>query len=282
MPGCRRCRQPATISEREDRPDARSSTHRRRPRCARGVRHSDDLQRARASATGPAGPWLHDASVRLRFPAAEADRRLRTHGNDSLHAAAWPFRRRATGAAERLLPLRRRRTASVDRRHSGSRRSSAGAAPSGARCSRRSTSGSARAASSPMGRCATSTNGRRASSSSQEASDRRTPTRSRSASATKSMCSGCACEPGEILHADRHGAVIVPPDLARAVPTAAREIAAREARILEVARAPGCTAEKLVAVFAATRRDPLTLRFVRYDCPPGRRFAPARGDDSRR
>jgi hypothetical protein len=42
----------------------------------------------------------------------------------------------------------------------------------------------------------------------------------------------------------------VPPALVHAVPAAAREIAAREARILEVARAPGCTAEKLVAVFA--------------------------------
>lgn len=61
---------------------------------------------------------------------------------------------------------------------------------------------------------------------------------------------GLRVRAGDILHADRHGAVIVPPDLVRAVPAAAREIAAREARILEVARAPGCTAEKLVAVFA--------------------------------
>jgi len=60
---------------------------------------------------------------------------------------------------------------------------------------------------------------------------------------------GLRVRPGDILHADRHGAVVVPPALVRAIPAAAREVAAREARILEVARAPGCTAEKLVAVF---------------------------------
>ena len=60
---------------------------------------------------------------------------------------------------------------------------------------------------------------------------------------------GLRVRPGEILHADRHGAVVVPSALVRAVPAAAREIAAREARILAVARGPACTAEKLVAVF---------------------------------
>ena len=60
---------------------------------------------------------------------------------------------------------------------------------------------------------------------------------------------GLRVRPGDILHADRHGAVVVPPDLVRAVPAAAREVAEREARILAVARGPGCTAEKLVSVF---------------------------------
>ena len=35
-----------------------------------------------------------------------------------------------------------------------------------------------------------------------------------------------------------------------ALPGAARQVAAREARILAVARGSGCTAEKLVAIFA--------------------------------
>jgi hypothetical protein len=37
----------------------------------------------------------------------------------------------------------------------------------------------------------------------------------------------------------------------RDLPAAARQVAAREARILAVARAPGCTAEKLIGVFEA-------------------------------
>ena len=60
---------------------------------------------------------------------------------------------------------------------------------------------------------------------------------------------GLRVHPGELLHADRHGAVIVPPSLVREIPVAARAIMAREARILAVARGHGCTAEKLVAVF---------------------------------
>jgi regulator of RNase E activity RraA len=54
---------------------------------------------------------------------------------------------------------------------------------------------------------------------------------------------------GDLIHADRHGAVIVPPSLVRALPDAARDVAARETRILAVARGPACTAEKLIGVF---------------------------------
>lgn len=66
---------------------------------------------------------------------------------------------------------------------------------------------------------------------------------------TDVMVLGMRVRPGDLIHADRHGAVVVPVALARAVPGAAREVAAREARILEVARGPGCTADKLVGVF---------------------------------
>lgn len=59
---------------------------------------------------------------------------------------------------------------------------------------------------------------------------------------------GLRIQPGDLLHADRHGAVVIPPALVRALPVAAREIAGREARILAVARGPACTAEKLIAV----------------------------------
>jgi regulator of RNase E activity RraA len=61
---------------------------------------------------------------------------------------------------------------------------------------------------------------------------------------------GLRVRPGDLVHADRHGAVVIPPALARDVPAAARAVAAREARILAVARGPACSAEKLIAVFA--------------------------------
>jgi len=60
---------------------------------------------------------------------------------------------------------------------------------------------------------------------------------------------GLRIRPGDLIHADRHGAVIVPQGLVRALPDAAREVAAREARILAVARGPDCTAERLIDVF---------------------------------
>jgi regulator of RNase E activity RraA len=66
---------------------------------------------------------------------------------------------------------------------------------------------------------------------------------------TEVMVLGMRVRPGDLVHADRHGAVVVPQALAKAVPDAARAIAEREARILAVARAPGCTADKLIDVF---------------------------------
>jgi regulator of RNase E activity RraA len=54
---------------------------------------------------------------------------------------------------------------------------------------------------------------------------------------------------GDLVHADRHGAVVVPVEAIRELPAAAQKVARREAAILAVARAPQCTAEKLIAVF---------------------------------
>ena len=61
---------------------------------------------------------------------------------------------------------------------------------------------------------------------------------------------GMTVQDGDVIHADRHGAVIVPIAHARSIARAANDVAAREARVLAVARAPGCTAERLIAVFA--------------------------------
>jgi regulator of RNase E activity RraA len=60
---------------------------------------------------------------------------------------------------------------------------------------------------------------------------------------------GLRIRPGDLIHADRHGAVVIPPEQVRALPEAARQVAAREARILAVARGPDCTAERLIGVF---------------------------------
>ena len=91
---------------------------------------------------GPARPWLHDAAVRLRLPAAEADRRLRAHGNDSLGGAAGSFRRGADGRCGTTTTATS--TPGRARRSSSSRTSTIlrAAARSGARSNRRSTSGS--------------------------------------------------------------------------------------------------------------------------------------------
>ena len=63
------------------------------------------------------------------------------------------------------------------------------------------------------------------------------------------MVLGMRVRNGDIVHADRHGAAVVPAHLVRAIPDAARAVAEREARILAVARGPDCTADKLIAVF---------------------------------
>ncbi|MEO5765951.1 MAG: RraA family protein [Casimicrobiaceae bacterium] len=60
---------------------------------------------------------------------------------------------------------------------------------------------------------------------------------------------GMTVHDGDLIHADRHGAVVVPAALARGVADAARVVAEREAKILAVARGPGCTAERLIDVF---------------------------------
>ena len=60
---------------------------------------------------------------------------------------------------------------------------------------------------------------------------------------------GMTVKDGDLLHADRHGAIVVPVALAKGVADAARIVAEREAKILAVARGPDCTAERLIEVF---------------------------------
>ena len=56
---------------------------------------------------------------------------------------------------------------------------------------------------------------------------------------------GMVVRPGDIIHADVHGAVIVPAEHVKALPGAIEAIARREAVVIKAARTPGFTAAKL-------------------------------------
>jgi regulator of RNase E activity RraA len=58
---------------------------------------------------------------------------------------------------------------------------------------------------------------------------------------------GMAVRSGDLIHADRHGAVVVPVDKIGAMQAAAEGLAAREAKIIAAARAPGATVEQIKA-----------------------------------
>lgn len=58
---------------------------------------------------------------------------------------------------------------------------------------------------------------------------------------------GMRVRDGDLIHADQHGAVVIPPHAAPKLRAAADLIIAREKVIIEAARAPGFTAEKLRA-----------------------------------
>ena len=56
---------------------------------------------------------------------------------------------------------------------------------------------------------------------------------------------GMIVNDGDLVHADRHGAAVIPVDQAREVPKAAAGVAAKEKIVLDVCRGPGFTFEKL-------------------------------------
>jgi regulator of RNase E activity RraA len=58
---------------------------------------------------------------------------------------------------------------------------------------------------------------------------------------------GMAVRNGDLIHADRHGAVVVPTDKIDAMQAAAEGLSAREAKIIAAARAPGVTVEQIKA-----------------------------------
>src|SRR5215471_6656404 len=60
---------------------------------------------------------------------------------------------------------------------------------------------------------------------------------------------GMAVNGGALIHADRHGAVVVPVDKIDAMPAALDGLAKQEARIIAAARTPGATVEAIKAAF---------------------------------
>ncbi len=64
---------------------------------------------------------------------------------------------------------------------------------------------------------------------------------------------GLTVTTNDIVHADRHGAVMVPRQAVRKIPDAADLISRREAKILEAARSPDFDIEKLKAAMAGAR-----------------------------
>jgi len=55
---------------------------------------------------------------------------------------------------------------------------------------------------------------------------------------------------GDIIHADRHGAVVIPPAAVRKIPEAADRIARREKVLLDAAKRPGFSVEELKRALA--------------------------------
>ena len=65
---------------------------------------------------------------------------------------------------------------------------------------------------------------------------------------------GMVVQCGDLVHADRHGAVVIPHGVARDVPAALDLMQRREAVIIEAARGPNPSAEKLKEAYARSAR----------------------------
>ena len=74
---------------------------------------------------------------------------------------------------------------------------------------------------------------------------------------------GMLVRSGDIVHADRHGAVTIPEAVAAKIPAACDLLARKEAVILEMARAPGLQRRQAARGAGQAGRDPLTVKGVR-------------------
>ncbi|MDP6352458.1 MAG: RraA family protein [Alphaproteobacteria bacterium] len=67
---------------------------------------------------------------------------------------------------------------------------------------------------------------------------------------TEVNVAGMVVGTGDLVHADRHGAVVIPHELARGIPAAADLVSRREAVILAAAKTPGATVETIKQAMA--------------------------------
>jgi hypothetical protein len=61
---------------------------------------------------------------------------------------------------------------------------------------------------------------------------------------------GMIVSPNDVIHADRHGAVVVPAEAVKEIPAAADLLARREKVLIDAARSPGFSVERLRRAFA--------------------------------
>jgi regulator of RNase E activity RraA len=66
---------------------------------------------------------------------------------------------------------------------------------------------------------------------------------------------GMAVLPGDLIHADRHGAVVIPLDVAERVPEAAEEVMRGESVLIEASKRPDFGIEVLERIFGGGRGD---------------------------
>ena len=59
---------------------------------------------------------------------------------------------------------------------------------------------------------------------------------------------GMSVRPGDLLHADRHGAVVIPHDVARSLPAVAADLAAKELILIEASKRPGFSASVIADI----------------------------------
>lgn len=60
---------------------------------------------------------------------------------------------------------------------------------------------------------------------------------------------GLTVHPGDLLHGDKHGVIQIPLEIASELYRAAKEVEARERRIIEACQAPGFTIERLAELY---------------------------------